>query len=109
MSMVAMLENKLSSAKAQIKNGVGSDMPKEELLVDGVTENDLAMLEAQDMEDFDQLDPFYLSDFMPWNSYKNYIFAKSRGFHDLTHEWNRTNHAENLDQVDSIAYLIHPW
>lgn len=97
------------SAKAQMKNGVASDMPLEELLVDGITENDLAMLEAPSMEELDKLDPFYLSYFMPWNSYKNYVFAKSRGFHDLSHEWNRINHAENFDQVDSRAYLVHPW
>lgn len=37
------------------------------------------------------------------------MFAKSRGFHDLTHEWQRTHHIEQFDQVDSRAYLIHPW
>jgi hypothetical protein len=51
----------------------------------------------------------YLSYFLPWNSVKNYEFAKSRGFRDLTHEWDRTQHAENFDQLDSRAYLVHPW
>ena len=97
------------SAKAQIKNGVASDMPREELLIDGITENDLALLDAPEMDDLEQLDPFYLSYFMPWNSYKNYTFAKSRGFHDLSHEWNRTHHVENFDQIDSRAYLVHSW
>lgn len=39
----------------------------------------------------------------------NYLFAKSRGFHDLTHEWRRTHHIEQFDQVDSRAYLVHSW
>ena len=81
-------------------------MPKEDLLVDGITENDLIMLEAPGIEELEQIDPFYLSYFLPWNSYQNYIFAKSRGFHDLSHEWNRINHAENFDQVDSRASLV---
>ncbi|HIW54800.1 MAG TPA: N-acetyl sugar amidotransferase, partial [Candidatus Ruthenibacterium merdigallinarum] len=52
---------------------------------------------------------FYLSYFLPWDSYRNYQLAKSRGFHDLTHEWDRTHHAENFDQIDSRAYLVHSW
>ncbi len=59
--------------------------------------------------DFNKLDPIYLSYFVPWNSYSNYIFAKSRGFHDLNNEWDRSMCAENFDQVDSVAYLVHAW
>ena len=68
-----------------------------------------SMLESPSAEDLERLDPMYLSYFLPWNSVRNYEFAKSRGFRDLTHEWNRTHHAENFDQVDSRAYLVHPW
>ncbi len=50
-----------------------------------------------------------MSYFVPWNSYKNYQIAKAHGFHDLTHEWDRTHHAENFDQIDSRAYLVHSW
>ncbi|MBR2503589.1 MAG: N-acetyl sugar amidotransferase, partial [Oscillospiraceae bacterium] len=60
-------------------------------------------------EDLARLDPMYLSYFLPWNSYKNSQLAKSRGFHDLTHEWDRQHHAENFDQIDSRAYLVHSW
>ena len=56
-----------------------------------------------------KLDPFYMSYFVPWNSYRNYQLAKAHGFHDLTHEWDRTHHAENFDQIDSRAYLVHSW
>ena len=34
---------------------------------------------------------------------------QAHGFHDLTHEWDRTHHAENFDQIDSRAYLVHSW
>ena len=51
----------------------------------------------------------YVSYFVPWNSYANYKFATSRGFHNLTHEWDRTHTFENFDQIESPAYLIHPW
>ncbi len=97
------------SAKAQISNGVASDISKEELLSYGVDETALVLTEPPKQEDLDRLDPIYLSYFLPWNSYKNYLMAKSYGFHDLTHEWDRTHHAENFDQIDSRAYLVHSW
>lgn len=97
------------SAREQINNGVASDFSNEELLSFGIGVNDLAMLEAPSEEELNTLDPVYLSYFMQWNSVKNYNFAKSRGFKDLTHEWNRTHHAENFDQIDSRAYLVHSW
>lgn len=64
---------------------------------------------APTKEEINKLEPIYLSYFVEWNSYFNYIFAKKRGFHDLTHEWKRTMTSENFDQVDSVAYLIHAW
>jgi len=74
-----------------------------------VTEKDLNFFNPPAKSDLDKLNPLYLSYFVPWNSYANYIFAKSRGFHDLTHEWQRTHHVEQFDQVDSRAYLVHAW
>lgn len=97
------------SAKDQIENGVAVGMPMNEVLGDGVTENDLSLTIAPSKEELDKLDPFYMSYFLPWNSVSNYQLAKSRGFHDLTHEWKRTHHAENFDQIDSRAYLVHSW
>ena len=97
------------SAKGQIENGVASGMDDAELLSWGVDPAALALTEAPTKEELAKLDPIYLSYFMPWNSYKNYQLAKSRGFHDLTHEWDRTHHAENFDQIDSRAYLVHSW
>lgn len=97
------------SAKDQIKNGVASGIEKEELLIDGVTLKDLNFFDPPSDEEINKLDPMYLGYFIEWNSITNYKFAKSRGFRDLTHEWDRTHHVENYDQVDSRGYLIHPW
>ena len=97
------------SAKNQLENGVAVDIPMEELIGNGVSRNDLSLLQAPSKEEMSRLDPFYLSYFVDWNSYRNYQFAKSRGFHDLTHEWDRRHHIENFDQIDSRAYLVHSW
>lgn len=97
------------SAKEILSNGVASDIPIKELLSEEIREKDLYLTKAPTKEAINTLDPIYLSYFIEWNSYKNYIFAKSRGFHDLEHEWNRTMTAENFDQIDSTAYLVHAW
>lgn len=97
------------SAKAQINNGVGSGINTSELLSDTVTMKDLNFFEAPSQDDIDSLEPIYLSYFVEWNSFKNYEIAKKKGFHDLTHEWDRTHHAENFDQIDTPAYLVHSW
>lgn len=97
------------SANNQIKNGVASSIPWEELLDDNISIKDLNLCKAPNNEDLNKLDSIYLSYFVKWNSHKNYEFAKKRGFRDLTCEWRRTHHIEDYDQVDSIAYLIHSW
>jgi len=97
------------SAKDQISNGVASGIPVADVLGDGVTPRDLNFFDPPESGDLDKLDPIYLSYFLQWNSYGNYIFARNRGFHDLTHEWDRTHHIEQFDQVDTRAYLVHAW
>lgn len=98
------------SAKGQITNGVGGGIDTGELIqATGISKKDLNFFEPPTKEDMDKLDPIYISYFTQWNSFKNYEIAKKYGFHDLTHEWNRTHHVEQMDQVDSRAYLIHPW
>ena len=97
------------SARAILSNGVASDIPLDEIIDDSITRKDLDLTIAPPPSDFNKLDPIYLSYFVPWNSYSNYIFAKSRGFHDLNNEWDRSMCAENFDQVDSVAYLVHAW
>ena len=68
------------SAMDQIENGVAVGMPMEELLGDGVTEKDLSLTLAPSAEERAKLDPFYMSYFVPWNSYKNYQIAKAHGY-----------------------------
>lgn len=98
------------SAKDQICNGVACGIETEELIREcGVTHKDLNFFEAPSKEEMDKLDPIYISYFTQWNSFKNYEIAKHYGFRDLTHEWIRTHCVENMDQVDSRAYLVHPW
>jgi len=84
------------SAKEQVNNAVASGI-------------DVGNIPLTDPPDLNKLEPIYLSYFVGWNSFGNYRFAKSRGFHDLSHEWRRTHHIEDFDQIDSRAYLIHPW
>lgn len=97
------------SAREQIYNGVADEFCDEELLGYGIEKSDLFLTKAPCKEDLERLEPIYLSYFMPWNSVKNYEFARTRGFRDLTHEWERTHTAENFDQIGSRAYLVHAW
>lgn len=88
------------SALEQINNGVAANIDYRSL---GWKEPFL------DAPPTDGMEPIYLSYYLPWNSHENYMFAKSRGFHDLVGEWRRTQHADDYDQIDTIAYLVHPW
>lgn len=98
------------SAREQLNNGVASGVDEHELIENaGVSEKDLYLTRAPKKEELERLDPIYISYFTQWNSFSNYEFAKKHGFHDLTHEWKRTQHVEDFDQVDSRAYLVHPW
>ena len=98
------------SARDQLSNGVASDIDFNELIeATGVAESDLALCKAPSLELLNQLDPIYVSYFIPWNSFANYNLAKHYGFVDLTHEWDRMHHVENFDQIDSRAYLVHSW
>lgn len=97
------------SAREQVFNGVAPDVSLDELVQAGVPEDELVYLKAPSRETLKKLDPIYLSYFMEWNGVKNYEFAKRRGFKDLTHEWDRTNHIENFNQIDSYGYLLNAW
>ncbi len=97
------------SAREQIFNGVAPGVELQELVDAGVSVDELAYLETPPDELINKLDPIYLSYFVEWNGIKNYEFAKRHGFKDLTHEWNRTNHIENFNQIDSYGYLLNAW
>ena len=97
------------SAREQVFNGVAPGVDLQELVNAGVPMDELAYLEAPSREMLNALEPIYLSYFVEWNGIKNYEFAKRRGFKDLTHEWDRTNHIENFNQIDSYGYLLNAW
>ena len=97
------------SAREQVFNGVAPDVELQELVDAGVPMDELAYLEAPSRDMLDKLEPIYLSYLVEWNGVKNYEFAKRRGFKDLTHEWDRTNHIENFNQLDSYGYLLNAW
>lgn len=98
------------SALDQINNGVACEVDFNELYkLQNIDPKAVAMVKAPSKEELEKLDPMYVSYFVPWNSYKNYVLAKQHGFHDLEHEWDRTQTIENFDQVDSRAYLVHAW
>lgn len=97
------------SAKEQIENGVAVSISKKELIDDVVVLKELSLLDAPAKRDLDKVDPIYLSYFVPWNSYENYQFAKSRGFRTLTHEWRREQTFEDFDQIDTVGYIVHAW
>ena len=100
------------SALQQIFNGVASGIPIDEFTaLKGVSKKDMNFLQYPSIEDMKtaNLNPVYLSYFFRWNGYKNYLFAKSRGFKDLSKEWRRSHHMEDYSQVDSIGYLVHSW
>lgn len=97
------------SAREQVFNGVAPGVDLQELVEAGVPMEELVYLDAPSKEMLERLDPIYLSYFLEWNAIKNYEFAKTRGFKDLTHEWDRTNHVENFNQIDSYGYLLNAW
>lgn len=98
------------SARDQLNNGVASGVSEEELIENtGISKKDLSLTRAPKKEELNKLDPIYISYFVPWNSFKNYEYARKHGFHDLSHEWKRKHHVEDFDQIDSRAYLVHSW
>ena len=103
-------DNDTYSARNIMSNGVASGMDVEELIkATGVDRHELYLTDVLSKEDLDKIDPIYVSYFIPWNSFDNYEIAKAHGFKDLSNEWRRQHHVEDIDQVDSRAYLVHPW
>ncbi len=98
------------SARGILKNGVASDISLDELVRKaGVPMSALELTKSISEEDLNALDPIYISYFIPWDSWDNYEIAKQHGFRGLENEWRRSHHVEDIDQVDSRAYLVHPW
>ena len=76
-----------------------------------ITEEDLESAKMPALEDVKeaQLNPIYLSYYVPWNSVHNYEVAKRWGFRHLGHEYQREGSIDNYDQIDSIPYMLNPY
>ena len=97
------------SAKDQIFNDVVKKVDDRMWLDRGIEEKELNMLEYPVVKEINRLEPIYLSYFLRWDGYKNYLLAKYRGFRDLTGEWDRDGYIEDYDQIDSVGYLMNVW
>jgi len=107
------LHEETYSAKEQINNDVVKPIAWEIWIDDEICMKDLnpGIYPSREELEKAKLDPIFLSYFIPWDGYENYLFAKTRGFKSLddTGEWNREGFAENYDQIDTIGYLTHTW
>jgi N-acetyl sugar amidotransferase len=99
------------SAKEQIKNDIAKNVDFNLWLKNGISKSELNMLiyPSQDEIEKAALEAIYLSYFLPWDGYKNYLISKRYGFMDLSHEWKREGYIEDYDQIDSIGYLLNVW
>ena len=98
------------SAMLQPYNDVVKPYRNEWLQSGEITEKDLQLTIPPSIEECEKfgLDPIYMSYFIPWNSHHNFEVAKKWGFKHLGHEYERENHLENFDQIDSLSYLLNP-
>lgn len=106
-----VLQKETYSARDQIKNDVVKTIDWDFWFDRGISQKEIEMLRNPTDEEIESagLEPIYLSYFIPWDGYRNFQIAKRYGFRDLSHEWKREGFIEDYDQVDSIAYLVHPW
>jgi len=101
------------SALDQINNDVVKPVLWEEWLDKDLTKKDVQPAIYPSQEDITsaELEPVFLSYFVPWSSHENWQFAKSVGFKDLddTGEWHRDGFSQQYDQIDTIGYTTHTW
>jgi len=99
------------SALKQFENDVVKPIDFSEWLGDGVSMEDLDCVKFPTYDEMKkaELDPIYMSYFIPWDSHLNYERAKKFGFHHLGHEWIREGTIEQYNQIDSPGYLINQW
>ncbi len=92
----------VASAKEQINNDVAKPVPPD--FFGGIPVSRRNMLQYPDVAN---LEPTYLSYYVPWSGSKNAQYAHSKGFRDLEGEWDRQGYIESYDQIDSIGYLMN--
>jgi len=97
------------SAMLQLQNDVVKPVWDKWFEDEQLSEKDLESVRLPDLKEFQtfELEPIYLSYFVPWNSHHNYEVAKRWGFRHLGHEYEREGFIENYDQIDSLSYLIN--
>lgn len=94
------------SAYAQIENDVVRRLP-----IEMSDESREALKPSKALN----IEPIYLSYYVPWDGFRNAKFAESIGFTPGDSEkledkdrWLRNGFAENYDQIDSLGYCVHP-
>ena len=55
------------------------------------------------------LDPIYLSYFIPWDTQHNYQVAQRWGFRHLGHEYRREGTIEDYNSIDSLTFLLNQY
>jgi len=100
-------------ADDQIDNDVVKPINIEEWLDDDITLETMnfCTYPSQDELKDSKVLTLYLSYFLLWDGFKSVSIAKDLGFKSLndTKELIRHGYVEDYDQIDSLAYLIHPW
>lgn len=98
-----------SSAMLQPQNDVVKPLWDKWLEDGDIKEKDLFATKQPSIEECKkhELEPVYLSYFVPWNSHHNYEVAKRFGFKHLDHEYLREGTLENYNQIDSLGYLLN--
>lgn len=99
------------SAKDQINNDVVKATEWDFWLDKDITMKDLNFCIYPTPEEIEEanLEPIYLSYFVPWDGFHHMEIAKQYGFRDLAHEWRREGFIEDYDQIDAVDYLVDPW
>jgi len=99
------------SAKTIFGNDVVKKIDYSQWLDESITMQDLFSIRQPSIADMEanELEPIYLSYFVPWDSYHNYEVSLRNSFRHMEHEWVREGTIENYNQIDSPSYLINQW
>jgi len=99
------------SAMLQPLNDVSKSLWKEWFEDGEISEKDLHSIMQPTIDECKtaELNPIYLSYFVPWDSYHNFQVAQRYGFKHLEHEYVREGTVDSYDQIDSISYLLNPY
>lgn len=99
-----------ASARDQMANDVVKPVPLDQWLGGGVERRHFIPHAMPTVEQIQELDPRYLSYYVPWSGYENRMLARSQGWHDLYDDGvERLGTAEDYDQIDAAGYMVHPW